>query len=648
MTIPPPSVSEAHFIDLSAKFRKFHSDPINVALHFLTTPLGILAVLSVVNKVASGSTLTTVAMVVYCASLIDKLPPQLIAMTSLFVAGLTVASQYTMHLGWLAHAGLFCVGYFGQDLSHFCTGEQTFQSSYQQDSDFWSLLAEHTYYLLPLVFESAMPDHMDRASYYHTAGWMSETAYRVYHLLPLVAVLAANFVSKDGAMTFPWQFQRSRLLTCKLTAPEDVANLEKIRAWTIAKKPSTATSSHWWHTAPSPETPAERVMPADVREAFDRVATCKTIQDMFDARFDKGWRLDVLNGMNEIYVSSPTTVKATSDEVFYTKHIDGPYYFVPFASCFRMIVGMDKNEEIATIFPMVPKEVAAQKGDVLAFDFHREVHYIKKQEGVVNKDFRVVLKVHYCIYPRWALPFGKLMGWLSTNYNKAFRALFLATIAPDSFVSRVMAWNVVFWTKVVYLIEIYFGYSNIAYLATFAALGYAVDYRVFLIATSYVHYLRYINTYYHREGVAYGDFKRDALLYKSLAVGQLVLLYAHAVTKGFTDFSPAVLDPVGLGMVAGGYLLSMYCTSQLGVDGTYFGIELGMVQKQKHYVQRFPYGVIPHPMILSQCVALLGFHKNEAFRQAMPFLVPAHVALYLVHMLQEHFDIHANRKAKTA
>lgn len=71
-----------------------------------------------------------------------------------------------------------------------------FQSSYQQEADFWSLLTEHTYYLLPLVFESAMPDHMDRASYYHTAGWMSETAYRVYHLLPLVAVLAANFVSK--------------------------------------------------------------------------------------------------------------------------------------------------------------------------------------------------------------------------------------------------------------------------------------------------------------------------------------------------------------------------------------------------------------------------------------------------------------------
>jgi hypothetical protein len=70
--------------------------------------------------------------------------------------------------------------------------------------------------------------------------------------------------------------------------------------------------------------------------------------------------------------------------VFYTRHIDGPYYFVPFASCYRMIIGMDKNEEIATIFPMLNQSVAAQKGDVLAFDFHREVSisHGMKQSGI--------------------------------------------------------------------------------------------------------------------------------------------------------------------------------------------------------------------------------------------------------------------------
>ena len=70
-------------------------------------------------------------------------------------------------------------------------------------------------------------------------------------------------------------------------------------------------------------------------------------------------------------------------------------------------------------------------------------------------------------------------------------------------------------------------------------------------------------------------------------------------------------------------------------------------QASKHYVQKFPYGVIPHPMILSQCVAMLGFMRAEAFRSSWPYLVPAHVCLYIVHMLQEHFDIYKNKASKS-
>lgn len=481
-----------------------------------------------------------------------------------------------------------------------------------------------------------------------TKTWMQDWMIRVYHLLPFMTVLVMNFVSKDGAMSFPWQFQRSRVLMCKLTTTQDVKDLDQIRAWAMQNSPSTATSTHWWHTAPSPTTSPKAVLPVNQREAFDRIARCNTIRDMFESRFAKGWCLDILNGMNEVYVSSPVTVKATSDEVFYTRHIDGPYYYIPFASTYRMIIGMDANEEISTIFDMIPTEKSAQKGDVLAFDFHREPHYIRKNEGKVNKDFRIVLKVHYCVYPKWALPFGLLLGFLSTEYNKAFRALFLFTINPDTLWSRFSAWNVVFWTKVVYSLEAYFGYNNIAYVALLAALGSFVDYRIFLVGTSFVHYLRYISTYYHREGCAYVVFKRDVLIYKTFAVAQIVFWYANAVTKGFSAM-PKELDTVGLAMVVVGYATSVYCTKLLGVDGTYFGIELGFVKADKNYVQKFPYGVIPHPMIISQVIALLGFHKHDAFRAAWPYLIPAHVCLYSLHMIQEHFDIHAAKgKAKVA
>jgi len=637
-----PEGALAHFTALSAKFRKFHQDPTNIALHLLTTPLGVLSVISLVNKVTRGTGLVMLTTIVYCISLVDKVPENILAYTSLAAGALAVFSTVTMHLGWLMHGAIFLLGYVGQEAAHYFTGEATFQSSYQQQTDFLSLLAEHTYYLLPLVFDSTLPE--GSASVSTDAAWVSVLASRVYHLMPLVVVLAMHFVSKDGALTFPWQFQRSRVLMVRLSEEQDVKDLRAIRAWAMAKGPSTETSTHWWYQAPRDDTPPQTVLEEAPKSAFHRIATCDTINNMFRKRFGETWSIDVLWGMNEVYVSSPPTVKNTSDEVFYTKHLDGPYYFIPFASCFRMIIGLDHNEAITTKFPMVPTECAAKEGDVLAFDFHREVHYIQKMEGIDNKDFRIVLKVHHVVYPAWALPFGKLLGALSTRYNKAFRSLFLYTINPSGLFNKFAAWNVVFWTKVVNFSEENIGYSNIGYLVVLGLLGALVDYRIFLVGTSFVHYVRYINTYYHREGVAYAVFKRDVFLFKTLALLQLVYHYLHAATGGFTHPLSAIdAGPVDYAMVFGGYLLSIYTTMQLGVDGTYFGIELGFVKAEKNYVQKFPYGVIPHPMIVSQCVALCGLYKNAAFRTAMPWLVPTHVCLYLVHMMQEHFDIYKNK-----
>eukprot|EP00287_Rhodomonas_sp_CCMP768_P006572 CAMPEP_0196737946 /NCGR_PEP_ID=MMETSP1091-20130531/15505_1 /TAXON_ID=302021 /ORGANISM="Rhodomonas sp., Strain CCMP768" /LENGTH=672 /DNA_ID=CAMNT_0042081869 /DNA_START=35 /DNA_END=2053 /DNA_ORIENTATION=+ len=649
LTEVQPTAALAHFTELSAKFRKFHQDPTNVFLHLLTTPLGILSVLSLVNKVSKGSGIVMLTTVVYCISLVDKVPENILAQTSLMAGALAVASTLVQHLGWMMHLAIFLVGYVGQEAAHYFTGEATFQSSYQQQSDFLSLLSEHTYYLLPLVFDSTYPEGSGQLASAE-AEWVSLLASRVYHLLPLVVVLAMHFVSKDGALTFPWQFQRSRVIMVKLTEPQDVADLAAIRSWAMSKGPSKATSTHWWYQAPAPTTPKENCLEPEPKAAFHRIATCDTINNAFRNRFGANWCIDVIWGMNEVYVSSPPTVKNTSDEVFYTRHIDGPYYFVPFASCFRMIIGLDENEAITTKFPMVPCENAAKTGDVLAFDFHREVHYIQKNPDIENKDFRIVLKVHHCFYPAWAAPFGKLLHYLSFRYNKAFRSLFLYTINPDGAWNKFVAWNVVFWTKVVNWSEENIGYSNIGYLVCLGLAAAVVDWRIFLVGTSFVHYIRYINTYYHREGVAYNVFKRDVFLFKILAVSQLVLHYFYAATSGFTQPVSVLgeqVGPVDLAMVLGGYGLSIYTTYQLGVDGTYFGIELGFVKAQKNYVQKFPYGVIPHPMILSQCVALCGLYKNALFRAHLPWLVPIHVCLYLIHMVQEHFDIYKSKGLKT-
>ncbi len=58
--------------------------------------------------------------------------------------------------------------------------------------------------------------------------------------------------------------------------------------------------------------------------------------------------------------------------------------------------------QITTHYPLANISKNACKGDVIAFDFNREVHYISCDESKIESSdkFRVVLKLHYCIYPR--------------------------------------------------------------------------------------------------------------------------------------------------------------------------------------------------------------------------------------------------------
>ena len=53
--------------------------------------------------------------------------------------------------------------------------------------------------------------------------------------------------------------------------------------------------------------------------------------------------------------------------------------------------------------------------------------YIYNKNKDIKNNPRVILKIHYCIYPRWAYYFGKILSRLSIQYNRGFRKLFLFT-----------------------------------------------------------------------------------------------------------------------------------------------------------------------------------------------------------------------------
>ena len=105
------------------------------------------------------------------------------------------------------------------------------------------------------------------------------------------------------------------------------------------------------------------------------------------------------------------------------------------------------------------------------------------------------------------------------------------------------------------------------------------------------------------------------LLFKSIALMQLFALYASPLWKETTCEPVPCFRPDSLVLIVAGYFASLCATAAKGADGTYFGIELGVVKADYKFVTKSPYNVLPHPMILGQVVALPCLHVSAAGRR---------------------------------
>merc|ERR1711871_1445953 len=609
------------FAEHCVDFRKYHQTSLNVALHLVTTPACLFAALGLTDVAAqrlnflqdaSFSASTAVA-VSYLALLFLSVPLRLWMATVATFAGLLWLLQ-AVQLNVAAMVITFISAYVAQDLAHFITGEPSYQSSYAGQSNFILLLAEHTFFLLPLVFDAC--NHMSDSF----LSWFASHNYVVY---------------------------------TRLNEPSEKSDMRDINDWVMSQKPTTAHTTHFWFQ----ERPGTQPLPKRIYDAFTNVALSKSMLGMYYARFNEmAYAVERVSDMDEIYVASPNYNNKNSDTVFYMRHIDGPYLIFPFARVYRTILAISPNDMIATTCPMQPATHTLSTGDALGLDFNREVHFIHNHEGVENKGFRITLKVHYVVYPKCLRSYGRLLAVLTTRYDETARNLFLNTIRPKNLFWQAAAYYVLFSTLMTQLTMEYLGMENLAYiLIAYGASWYTGNPMVFVALTSFVHYLYYIGTYYHRKNISHGYFKRDVMLFKGVAVAHLFTIYLTALYKDYngenanqTAVPAGSFDPafnVSVGCIAVGYAILMSATRALGWDQTYFGVELGVCKAR--WVTDFPYGPlpliglrIPHPMILGQCLAYYGMHYYPGFRAQAPLLVPLHVALYCCHLLQEVSEFH--------
>jgi hypothetical protein len=561
---------------LVAAFLATHRSRANLGVHALTTPLGVYALLALLA--AASPKLALALALAYWTSLHDRVPRDAWRATGVALAALCAAAVLWTPAPFVA-LGLLVAAWTGQELAHVLAAEPSLQSTYQGRPGWLRDLALHTYYLLPLVLVAQ-----------RRGDW------------PVVA----------------WLVARDRVLHAHIADEGRRRDMQRIRAWVDDQGPTTRTTTHWWWHDLAPE----------ARAAFLRLADAPEISAMYRDALGPAFAVECVHGMNEVYVTGPEP-EATSDTVFYMPHVDGPFALFPGATVYRCMVAISPNRRIVTHFPMSATRPAGgsfrvDEGDVLAFDFNRELHYITAAPSRPDDGLRIVLKLHHVAYPRALPPYGRLLARATTWYDERARRLFLDTIAPSGPRARFLARLVLLTTRASELLERYVGAYNLAWTLALAVLSAAVGDPTPLVAgTSFIHYLMYIGTLPSRDAVAFPRFVRNVVFFKALAIAHLGALYVW-------HFEVA---PLSLALIVVGASLSTAAFRALGTDRTYFGVELGRCPPRR--VTTFPYGVVPHPMILGGIVWLLGVHSLAPLRAAWPWLVPVHIGLYLLHLAQE-------------
>lgn len=575
-----PSPKNDRWDELVEGFLPCHQSAASLWMHAVTTPLGLIGLLAFLGLVSPVlPVIVAIWMVVW---LLERLPWHLSAATALLLAA-SVAAALVLPWGWWGALGAFVAGYFGQDAAHWLTGEPTFQSSYDDEHGWMGHFLEHGVFLVPLIID---------------AMWKNTSLFAPFTASSRIAHGTLSGGSLD--------------------------DLGVIREWVGEQALPLDRTTHWWH----------RDLPREVQDAFRQLEDSEEVKAIIQARFGEDYVIEPVYRMNELYVASERP-SLTSDTVFYMSHIDGPLAVFPFSSVFRCMVAVTPNKRVATHFPMVnadysdPESFVLDTADVLAFDFNRELHYISKASDAGPhlsevSGRRVTLKLHFAIAPHPLQRWGKLHGQLTGRYNEIARRVFLDTIAPASLRERLGAMWVLGTTRTFEAVQRWAGATSLAYVLLAGAVSYALgSLTLFILLTGFVHYGMYIATFAHRRDICYGSFLRDCIFFKGVSMGTLALV----ALSNFT------LEPLALLLIFSGFGIAAMAASALGKERTYFGVELDRVPPRR--IHRFPYGTIPHPMILGAIVGLLGLHAMSGFRAVLPWVIPVHIGLYLLHLLQE-------------
>ena len=589
-------ISKKSYRVIADEFHFFHSHDLNVLLHLITTSLGLWGTLQTLLLYAGDQGLIWIA--VYGALVFLTVPLSTGLLHSVVLAALTFATPGADTNQYLT-VGAIVAGYVLQDVAHWLCVEPTYLGSYITTNP--TALVLHSFWLLPLVLDSVLM----RSCF-------------LPHLVPRNSVVLVKQI-------------------------QCVSEVLSLREWVTKNVAAITETTHLW-----PHKQGESMSKWASAIEMDP-AIFKGFRQVFD---EVHYDILPVVPMNEIYVTAVGDRNViNSDKVFYTPHTDGPFWFTPGASLYRVLVGLTPNTLVRTRFnnqygPAVDHVLDMK--EALGFDYNKELHWIDHTDEP-NQERRSLLKLHYVVYPKGWHTYGRLVAKWNTQYNTWARGNFLETLRPDSFKQKILAWWIwlTTWSNALFVLHI--GWWNLVYILGSLVLGtlnnkfHFTALPIGTLLLSYRHYLLYMTTFAYREPkVAFGNLMRDAKLFKTLALVQLAYRILPVIELDTIKSNFLINDATCTLVSVLGFSITLLATARLGFVRTYFGSELGYVKPE--WISGFPYGTIPHPMIVGQLVAFGtlvawfgGFvtgTDNRLGEEAM-YLIFGHMGFYTLHMVQE-------------
>ncbi|MEM6468989.1 MAG: hypothetical protein AAF802_05420 [Planctomycetota bacterium] len=564
---------------LCRAFMRCHRQPLNVALHCVTTPIGLFGVLAVSLFVHPSLMIGIASALVGCIALFV---PLALAASSTVVIVMTAVAAWFFPIGWAWGLAALLASFAGQGFADWLTGERSFQNTYKQEnSAWWRRRFENVVLLIPALITIAMRSR--------------QSPFRL-----LVA--------------------RNAVLTTKLVGDRQREDFERIVHWVCEKQPTVTSSTHWWKSD----------LTVESGEAFERLATDRQLLRTIESFHGPGFTVEPVHAMNEVYVTGPKK-QHSSDSVFYMGHVDGPWAVFPGASLYRCMLAVNANHEVITHYPMStpadadPETYRIEHGDAVAFDFNRELHYITRETHPEQTEPRINLKLHFVAFPTAVPWYGRLLSSLTVLYTVMTRELFLKTIVPDGWMAKLTTRWVLGWTRFFEWVVLRLGWGNLVYAAlAFGVAALCRSWSVALVLLSFVHYCIYVGTLAERSKVSFGTFKRDAVFFKSLSTGMLLATYLMTLfSDGSGDAEWYKCVPVVLG-----FCFAMYAVAVSGSDRAFFSPQLGFVTPDR--VRCFPFGTIPQPIILGSVVAIGAMLWVPSMRQQFGWLILGHLACYAI------------------